>query len=97
VPTQSSGTWATDTFDARSTSPRVWFLRRVDTAQSSAWWAAVADYPTSAPSIVQELLRTSSVVCDGIEARQALAWARAHPLWRDDTPALEALDAVASE
>lgn len=57
----------------------------------------MADYPQSAPGIIRELLRSPSVVCDAVEARQALAWARAHPLWRDGAPALEAVDTVAGD
>lgn len=33
---------------------------------------------------MRELLRSRSVVCDPHEAEQALAWAKAHPLWSDD-------------
>jgi hypothetical protein len=29
-------------------------------------------------------LVSGSVVCDPLEAEQALAWARAHPAWIDD-------------
>jgi hypothetical protein len=36
-------------------------------------------YPHGAPGIVRDLLLTSSVVCDPIEAEQARAWAQAHP------------------
>lgn len=71
----------------------VWFLRRVDSAAASEWWVAVADYSIGAPSIVRELLRSPSVVCDAVEARQALACARAHPLWRENAPALKAFAA----
>jgi hypothetical protein len=70
----------------------VWFLRRRDTEEAQAWWAAVADYPHAAPGAIRELLRGSSIVCARLEAEQALAWARAHPAWRDDQPAVEAFD-----
>jgi len=33
---------------------------------------------------VRELLAGGSVVCDPLEAEQALAWARAHPAWTPD-------------
>ncbi|HET9270420.1 MAG TPA: hypothetical protein VFO31_19725 [Vicinamibacterales bacterium] len=69
----------------------MWFLRR---QPSPGWWAAVGEYESSAPGIIRELLRSTSVVCDRTEALQALAWARAHPCWRDDEPALEVLDTI---
>jgi hypothetical protein len=37
---------------------------------------------------VRKLLRSPSVVCDPLEAEQALAWARAHPRWTDAPPPL---------
>jgi hypothetical protein len=70
----------------------MWFLRRRDGAE--AWWAAVADYRSSVPGLIRELLNGPSVVCDGYEARQAMAWARAHPAWREDDPALEVIDTL---
>jgi hypothetical protein len=60
------------------------FLRRHDTGPAGAWWAAVAAHPADAPDIVRELLRSRSVVCDPLEAEQALAWGRAHPGWVED-------------
>jgi hypothetical protein len=33
---------------------------------------------------VRELLVNRSVVCDPVEAEQALAWAQAHPAWVQD-------------
>src|SRR4051794_35110714 len=69
--------------------PDVWFLQRRD---SPDWWAAVAEHPFGAPGLIQELLRGPSAVCDRNEAMQALAWAKAHPAWRDDLPALEVVD-----
>jgi hypothetical protein len=72
----------------------VWFLRRRDTEEAQAWWAAVAEYPHAAPGLIRELLRGPSVVCDHAEAEQAMAWARAHPNWRDDQPAVEVVDAL---
>ena len=61
------------------------FLTRNHDGAAGAWWEAVADYPNGAPGIVGELLRNSrSVVCDDLEAEQAIAWARAHPAWTDD-------------
>jgi hypothetical protein len=72
---------------------RVLFLVRRDfTAASAAWWHEVGRYDTAAPSIIRELLRGPSVVADAIEAQQAVAWARAHPSWRDDDPPLLAQD-----
>jgi hypothetical protein len=63
------------------------FLERHDDGPAGAWWKAVADYPGGAPGIVGELLRTSrSVVCDDVEAEQAVAWAQAHPAWTDHPP-----------
>jgi hypothetical protein len=48
-------------------------------------------YPSGAPGIIGELLRASrSVVCGDLEAEQALAWARAHPAWTENEPALVA-------
>jgi hypothetical protein len=41
---------------------------------------------------VRELLLSGSVVCDPIEAEQAIAWGRAHPAWTDDPAPLYALD-----
>lgn len=69
---------------------RVRFLVRHDEhPEAAAWWDAVSEYPGGAPGIIRELLRTSrSVVCGDLEAEQALAWARAHPAWTDDEPAL---------
>jgi hypothetical protein len=59
--------------------------RRDDHPAAAAWWVAVSEYPGGAPGIVGELLRGSrSVVCDRVEAEQAMAWARAHPAWADD-------------
>jgi hypothetical protein len=72
----------------------VWFLRRRDTEAAQTWWSAVGDYPHGAPGVIRELLRCPSVVCDRHEAMQALAWARAHPDWREDQPAVEAVDAL---
>ena len=60
------------------------FLRRHDGGPAHAWWAAVADYPHGAPGVVRELLPSRSVVCDPVEAEQALAWARKHPAWIED-------------
>jgi hypothetical protein len=53
------------------------FLRRHHAGPASAWWNAIADYPHGAPGIVRELLHSRSVVCDTLEAEQALAWAQA--------------------
>ena len=33
-------------------------------------------------------LLSRSVVCDPVEAEQALAWAREHPAWTEDPPPL---------
>jgi hypothetical protein len=41
-----------------------------------------------APGIVRELLLSRSVGCDPLEAEQALAWAKAHPRWSDDSAPL---------
>jgi hypothetical protein len=41
-------------------------------------WAAVADTRTTRPGLCGELLLSGSVVCDPIEAEQAIAWGRAH-------------------
>ena len=71
------------------------FLRRCDTGAAGAWWEAVAEYPAAAPGVVRELLRSSSVVCDGQEAEQALAWARAHPLWTETPAPLIRVDPLA--
>lgn len=76
--------------------PPVQFLRRRDDPGAAAWWAAVLEFPTSAPALIRELLRGPSVVCDRVEGEQALAWARAHSTWRDDAPALELWDPYGS-
>jgi len=69
------------------------FLKRHDDGPARAWWEAVAVYPQGAPAIVGELLRNSrSVVCDSVEAKQAVAWARAHPAWTDDPAPLVIVD-----
>jgi hypothetical protein len=60
------------------------FRCRHDTGPAGAWWAAVSDYPHGAPGIVRELLTSRCVVCDPLEAEQALAWAQAHPAWVED-------------
>jgi hypothetical protein len=52
----------------------------------------VADYPHGAPGIVRELLLSGSVVCDPVEAEQAIAWGRAHPAWTDEPAPLYAHD-----
>src|SRR3954462_1192953 len=65
----------------------MWFLQRRD---SPEWWAAVTERSHSAPALIRELLRGPSVVCERSEAMQALAWAKAHPAWRGDLPALRA-------
>ena len=67
-------------------------VRRDSTDASAAWWQAVGRYDSAAPSIIRELLRGPSVVGDAIEVQQAVAWARAHPSWRDDDPPLLAQD-----
>jgi hypothetical protein len=68
------------------------YLRRCDSGTAARWWAEVERYASSAPGIVRELMRGSSVVCDPTEAEQALAWARAHPAWIDDPAPLYAHD-----
>jgi hypothetical protein len=73
----------------------VWFLRRRDGGQ--AWWAAVEGFPSSAPALVHELRCGPSVVCERVEAEQALAWARAHPAWDDDDPALAVVSSVSGD
>ena len=69
------------------------FLTRHDDGPANAWWEAVAEYPNGAPGIVGELLPSSrSVVCDDVEAAQAVAWARAHPAWTDDPAPLVSVE-----
>ena len=70
----------------------VFLARRDSTDASAAWWHEVRRYDSAAPSIIRELLRGLSVVADTIEVQQAVAWARAHPSWRDDDPPLLAHD-----
>jgi hypothetical protein len=72
----------------------VLYLRRCDTGPAAAWWAEVARYATAAPAIIRELLRGPSVVCDPVEAEQALAWARAHPAWVDEPAPLYVHDSM---
>ena len=64
------------------------YLCRSNTGTAAAWWLEVERYPGGAPGIVRELLRSPTVVCDPLEAEQALAWARAHPRWTDSPPPL---------
>jgi hypothetical protein len=71
---------------------RVLYLRRREAPETARWWAEVERYASAAPGIVRELLRGSSVVCDPVEAEQALAWARAHPAWVDDPAPLDMHD-----
>ena len=52
----------------------------------------VADYPHGAPGIVRELLTSRSFVCDPVEAEQALAWAREHRAWIEDSAPLTIAD-----
>jgi hypothetical protein len=73
------------------------YLRRRDTPDTTPWWAEVERYSASAPGIVRELLRGSSVVCDTAEAEQALAWARAHPARIEDPAPLYAHDPNAEQ
>src|SRR3954447_23566151 len=70
----------------------VFLVRRDSTDASAAWWHELRRYDSAAPAIIRELLRGPSVVADAIEIRQAVAWARAHPSWRDDDPPLLAKD-----
>src|SRR3954453_2815118 len=70
----------------------VFLVRRDSTDASAAWWHELRRYESAAPAIIRELLRGPSVVADVIEVRQAVAWARAHPSWRDDDPPLHARD-----
>ncbi len=63
------------------------FLRPTRTPLTLPWWEHVQRAP-DAPRILRELLRDESVVCDLREAEDALAWARAQPGWREDTPAV---------
>jgi hypothetical protein len=60
------------------------YLCRSNGVAAGAFWLAVARYPTGAPGVVRELLTSDSVVCDPLEARQAIAWGRAHPAWVDE-------------
>src|SRR3954469_4650637 len=70
----------------------VFLVRRDSTDASAAWWHELRRYDSAAPAIIRELLRGPSVVADAIEIRQAVAWARAHPSWRDDDPPVLAQD-----
>ena len=70
----------------------VFLARRDPTDASAAWWREVRRYDSAAPAIIRELLRGPSVVADAVEVRQGVAWARAHPSWRDDDPPLLAQD-----
>jgi hypothetical protein len=77
----------------RIRSPGCGSWNATTTDPPGAWWKTVAGYPGAAPGIVGELLRASrSVVCDDVEAEQAVAWARAHPAWTDDPPPLVMVD-----
>jgi hypothetical protein len=68
------------------------YLCRSDVALAAAFWLDVARYPAGAPGVVRELLASDSVVCDPLEARQAMAWARAHPAWVDEPAPLYEYD-----
>lgn len=68
--------------------------RNADTPAAREWWAYVERYSTSAPGLIRELARSTSVVAEGVEIQQAVAWARAHPAWRDNAPPFVALDSV---
>jgi hypothetical protein len=70
-------------------------LQRCDAGQAADWWRAVSGYPGGAPGVVRELLNGPSVVCDPIEAEQAMAWARAHPAWTDEPAPLVTVDPLA--
>jgi hypothetical protein len=68
------------------------YLRRRHTGSTAAWWTDVERHASAAPGIVRELLRGDSIICDPAEAEQALAWARAHPGWVEDSPPLYVVD-----
>jgi hypothetical protein len=68
--------------------------RRTDTAGSRAWWDANNRDINSAPGLIRQLARGQSVVSDPVEANQAVAWAKAHPAWRDDDPPFVPHDSV---
>jgi hypothetical protein len=70
----------------------VFLARRDSTDARAAWWQELRRYDSAAHTIIRELLRGPSVVADAMEVRQAVAWARAHPSWRDDDPPLLAQD-----
>jgi hypothetical protein len=74
----------------------LFLVRRDSTSTAAAWWTDVKRYETAAPSIIRELMRGTSIAADGVEVQQAVAWARAHPAWRDDDPPLVAQDGVIS-
>jgi hypothetical protein len=59
------------------------------------WWREVQRYSAGSPGIIRELVSGRSVAADPLEIQQAVAWARAHPAWRDDDPPLVARDGVA--
>ena len=63
------------------------FLRPTRTPLTLPWRSHVQGAP-DAPGILRELLRDESVVCDLREAEEAVAWARAQPEWRKETPAV---------
>ena len=68
-------------------------LVRHDAGAATAWWEAVAAHPSRAPGTVRKLMRTArSLACDAVDAKQALAWARAHPAWTDDPAPLVIVD-----
>ena len=72
------------------------FLRRRDTPETAGWWLAIERRPHAAPGLVRELMRGTSTVCDPPEARQALAWARAHPAWTENAAPLYVHDSPTS-
>lgn len=63
------------------------FLRARRTRDTAAWWRTAAA-ALERPTIVGEMLRDDSVVCDAPEADAAIAWASAQPAWSPATPAL---------
>jgi hypothetical protein len=74
----------------------VLFLVRRDVGPAAAlWWREVQRYSKGSPGIIRELVSGRSVAADPLEVRQAVAWARAHPAWRDDDPPLVASEGLA--
>jgi hypothetical protein len=71
----------------------VTFLRRRRNELTEAFWADLEADDEDVPVPLQELARRDTqVVVDRVDAEAALEWARRHPMWREDRPAVVIVD-----